>query len=219
MITKPSVMARILAATAGAPYELEHPELTRHAPFKVVCADPPWPFGDSLPGPGRGAAKHYGVLSLDDIRNHRFVGGEVLDPRRDLVADDAYLFLWRVSAGADIATLTFAEEAYQVARAWGFAPKTEVVLRKQTKNGKRHFGMGWHIRNEHETCVLAVRGKPKPLVQNIRSVIEARVSRRHSAKPEVFYTDIVEKISDGPYVELFARSTRPGWTCLGDEVP
>jgi len=169
-------------------------------PYGVLCADPPWMFGDKLPGPKRGAQKHYDVMSVEDICRFE------LPP----LADDAYLFLWRVSA--------MVEEAYQVCRAWGFEPKSEIVWRKLSSTGKKeHFGMGWHVRAAHETCILAVRGKPKPLVRNIRSTFEAAASRQHSAKPEIFYTDIVEKLSDGPYVELFARGQRPGWTCLGKE--
>lgn len=199
-----SVKERLLALTrASAP--------TR--PFGVVCADPPWLFNDALPGDSRGAEKNYDVLTLRRIATMEFVGGDIFDER---IADDAYLFLWRVSA--------MVEEAYQVVRAWGFTPKTEIVWRKQTKKGKRHFGMGWHTRAEHETCILAVRGSPKPLVRNIRSVFDAvappdaRGRAIHSVKPECFYTDIVEKLSVGPYVELFARRRRPGWTCLGNEV-
>lgn len=166
---------------------------------RVLCADPPWKFGDSLPGPGRGAAKHYNTMSVEDICRFR------LPP----LAPDAYLFLWRVAA--------MPWEALRVVEAWGFTPKTELVWAKRTKNGKVHFGMGHHLRAAHETCIVAVRGKPKPKVRNIRSVFEAPVGA-HSSKPDEFYS-IVEKISDGPYAELFARRERGGlWTCYGDEV-
>lgn len=206
-VVGPTALARVFAA--AVPRE----------PYRVVCADPPWPFDDKLPGLGRGAATQYDLLD-DAIAARDFVGGDLIDQ----VADDAYLFLWRVSAGGGIDDLTLAERAYAVARAWGFAPKTEIVWRKQTKNGARHFGMGWHIRNEHETCILATRGKPKPLVRNIRSVFDAVAPSSangraiHSAKPGPFYKDIVERISKGPYLELFARETRPGWDCVGKEA-
>ncbi len=205
MIVKPSALARVFAA-GGA-----------RTPFRVVCADPPWPFSDKLPGAGRGAATQYSLLD-DPIAAKQFVGGELLDQ----VADDAYLFLWRVSAGAGIDLITMVEHAYAVARAWDFAPKTEVIWRKLTKNGKRHFGMGRQFRMEHEACIVATRGKPKPLVRNIRSVFDAAAPSGangravHSAKPEAFYTDVVERISRGPYLELFARTRRPGWVCAGN---
>jgi N6-adenosine-specific RNA methylase IME4 len=168
-------------------------------PPRVLVADPPWRFSDSLPGAGiRGAAKHYPVLSTDDIE--RF-------PLPQLAAD-AVLFLWRVAA--------MPEEALRVCRAWGFVPKTELVWLKRTKTNNRHFGMGRIVRGEHETCLIGVRGRPSPLTRSIRSTFEAPVGR-HSAKPDEFYA-LVERLFDGPYVELFARRRREGWDCRGNEL-
>ncbi len=197
----------------------ERPRPAASRRFGVVSADPPWSFGDPLPGASRGAQKNYATLSVDDIKGRKFVGGELLAD----VADDAYLFLWRVSAGG-VNLITMVENAYAVARAWDFTPKTEIVWRKQTVHGNRHFGMGRHVRMEHEACIVATRGKAKPLVRNIRSVFDAPAPSgkngraTHSAKPDAFYTEVVEKLFGGPYLELFARSRRPGWTCVGDEL-
>lgn len=174
-------------------------------PFATITADPPWSFSDRLPGNSRGAAKNYRVLTIEQIRAYP------LPP----LLDDCYLFLWRVSS--------MVEEAYSVVRAWDFVPKSEVVWRKLTKEGKPWFGMGRHVRASHETCVVAVRGRPQRLVANVRSVIEAPVPRDaegryvHSAKPEEFAM-LVEQFAPGPHVELFARRVRPGWVCLGDEA-
>ncbi len=165
----------------------------------VIAADPPWSFNDKLPGPGRGAAKHYDVLAIDGICSFP------LPP----LADDAVLFMWRVSSQV--------EEAYRVVRAWGFTPKSELVWLKRTATGKRWFGMGRSVRAEHETCVIATRGRPVRLLANVRSTFEAPAGR-HSAKPDVFF-DIVESLYAGPYVELFARRHRDGWTCFGNELP
>lgn len=215
--TAPSALARVFALTVR--------EATSAAtPARVIAADPPWPFGDPLPGAGRGAAKNYSLLSIDDLKAGRFIGGEVIRPDSRAVADDAYLFLWRVAAGGHIKRLTLVEEAYAVARAWGFAPKTELVWRKQTVHGKRHFGMGRHVRMEHETCIIATRGRAAPLARNVRSVFDAPAPSDdagravHSAKPDAFY-ELVERMCPGPYVELFARRRRAGWTCVGNEVP
>ena len=166
--------------------------------YQTLVADPPWSFGDKLPGPGRGAEKHYSVLSIADLCAFALPA----------LAADAYLFMWRVASQVT--------EAYEVVRAWGFTPKTELVWLKRTATGKRWFGMGRTLRAEHETCIVAARGKPKPLNRSTRSTFEA-VAGRHSEKPEAFF-DIVEALCPGPYVELFARRRRPGWTCLGNEL-
>jgi N6-adenosine-specific RNA methylase IME4 len=58
--------------------------------FSVLEADPPWKFGDNLPGKGRGAAKHYPCMTIDELR------GFPLPP----LADDAVLLLWLCLVGA-----------------------------------------------------------------------------------------------------------------------
>jgi N6-adenosine-specific RNA methylase IME4 len=123
--------------------------------------------------------------------------------------DDAVLFMWRVAA--------LQMEATVVATNWGFTIKSELVWIKTTKTGKRHFGMGRQVRAEHETCLIATRGRISPKVKNVRSTFTAPAGE-HSAKPDEFY-EIVERMYDGPYVELFARRQREGWKCFGNQLP
>ena len=170
-------------------------------PFRCMAADPPWMHDDSLPGKTRGAAKNYSCLSFEEIRDFP------IPP----MMDDAYLFLWRVSS--------MVEEAYAVARAWGFdRVDSEIVWRKLTKNGLVQFGMGRAAtRQSHETCIIARRGSPSRRSGSVRSIFDAPIGR-HSEKPKEFFS-IVEELAWGPYVELFARERRSGWVSLGDQVP
>ena len=165
---------------------------------RVLVADPPWTFGDKLPGGGRGAEKHYDCLSLQEIK------GFSLPP----LATDAMLLLWRVAA--------MPAAALQVVHAWGFEPKSELVWVKSTASGAPAMGMGHYVRGSHETCILATRGRFKVRSRAVRSVFEARRGR-HSEKPDEFYA-LVEDLADGPYAELFARRRRPGWRCFGKEL-
>lgn len=98
----------------------------------------------------------------------------------------------------------------------GFVPKSEIVWLKRTPYGKRWFGMGRHVRAEHEAVIVAVRGKPKRLSFTTRSTFEAPVGR-HSEKPDEFYR-IVEAFCVGPRIDVFARCRRIGWDSLGDEI-
>lgn len=191
------------------------------APFSTIIADPPWSFADDLPGPKRGASTHYQTLDARDLRNLR------LPP----LAPNAILFFWKVAA--------MQQEALDIIRAWRFEPKSELVWVKTTTPcgpelggygrdakgraafpaGTPHFGMGHTARMSHETCIIATRGKTSGLVKSksIRSVFFAPVGA-HSAKPDAFY-DIVEAMTEGPIVELFARRERGGrFTCYGDEL-
>ena len=182
-------------------------------PFRCVVADPAWQFDDKLPGNGRGAAKHYDVVDAATMARYG------LPP----IASDAHLFLWRVSA--------MQQEALDLAKAWGFTVKSELVWLKRTKTGKRHFGMGRHVRLEHEVCLICTRGRGAGVLnRSTRSTFvtelylddegggsfEAAVGR-HSEKPDAFF-EIVENLVPGPRLELFARKARPGWDCVGNEV-
>ena len=174
-------------------------------PFKVLVADPPWLFDDKLPGETRGASKQYQCMTTYELTKFP------LPP----LADDAVLFLWRVAA--------MQQSALDVVTAWGFVVKTEIIWLKKTSQGNRWFGLGRTVRAEHEVCLIAARPGAKVQNHSVRSTfvtdwegLSAKVGR-HSQKPEEFY-DIVEKLYQGPYCELFARRQRPGWTCLGDQV-
>jgi N6-adenosine-specific RNA methylase IME4 len=169
--------------------------------YATIIADPPWRFGDALPGRSRGAAKNYKTMSVDEIK--RYLETVSID-----IAPDARLFLWRVAS--------MQREALDVLDAWGFTLKTEIVWCK-TRNGKWHFGMGRTVRGAHEVSLIAVRGNPPVLSHSVRSTFTGEV-RAHSQKPEEFY-GIVEALSPGPYLELFARQRRCGWASIGDELP
>lgn len=173
---------------------------TRRTPFRCVVADCPWAFADKLQGT-KGAAAQYPTMSVAELAGF---GPPIHLPP---VADDAYLFFWRVAA--------MQPEALFVINTWGFTVKSELVWVKKTSRGNRHFGLGRHVRAEHEVCLIATRGKVAPRCRSVRSVFEAPVGR-HSQKPDVFY-EIVQQIARGPYLEMFARRQRPGWTCVGNE--
>ncbi len=126
------------------------------------------------------------------------------------LADDCLLLLWRVAA--------MQAEALTVLGAWGFTLKSEIVWRKLTRTGKPHFGLGRYVRAGHEVCLIGTRGRVKVADRAVRSVFEAPV-QEHSRKPDAIYEIAERLVPGGPFVEMFARRTRRGWTTLGNEVP
>jgi len=183
-------------------------------PARVLLADCPWQPKDKLPGPKRGAAKHYVTMPTRDICALRL----------PVVADDALLFLWRLSS--------MQLDAFDVARAWGFDVRSELVwVKTKWVEGAElppgidepmpgRMGMGRYSRLDHEVCLIAVRGRGASLIQDhgVRSVVYAPRGR-HSEKPEATYQAIERLIGDlSPRVELFARRPRPGWECVGNEL-
>lgn len=127
------------------------------------------------------------------------------------VEDDAHLYLWF--------TNTFAVEAHQIAEAWGFRPMTILTWTKiRAADGQPSMKMGYYFRGATEHVLFGVRGSLR--LQANRALPTAYLWPRlpHSVKPGAFY-DLVEEASPGPYLEMFARQTRLGWSAWGNEVP
>ena len=93
---------------------------------------------------------------------------------------------------------------------WGFTYVTNLVWAKNT------IGLGYYFRGQHEICLFGKKGQMKPESRSESTLVTAKKSK-HSKKPEEFYKKI-EAINSGPKIELFARNTRDGWDCWGNEV-
>lgn len=170
-------------------------------PVRLLYVDPPWRASDQLPGPGRGASKHYRTMSTDELCSMN------LPP----LADDCMLAMWRIAS--------MQPDALRVIEAWGFTLKTEIVWVKQTVHGKRWFGMGRYVRAEHETCLIATRGRVKVANRSTRSVLVAKAAKAgHSTKPVEMYALLEGLMPEGPRLELFARERRAGWLSDGDQL-
>ena len=114
---------------------------------------------------------------------------------------------------------------FEVIDAWGFDYKTVGFYWVKTNKSadfaslseKDFFtGLGYWTRANVEQCLLATRGNPPRMAKDVRRLIIDR-RREHSRKPEQVYARI-ERLAKGPYLELFARETRPGWEVWGDQA-
>lgn len=172
--------------------------------FGAILVDPPWRFANRT---GKMAPEHrrlrrYVTMSLDDI---------LALPVRDWALPKSHLYLWTPNA--------LLAEGLQVLRAWGFVYKTNLVWYKVRKDGGPDGrGVGFYFRNVTELLLLGVRGGLRTLQPGRRQVnLLLHRKQQHSRKPEAFY-DLIERCSPGPYLELFARTHRPGWVQWGDEL-
>jgi len=123
-------------------------------------------------------------------------------PVSQLALDNAHLHLWVPNS--------LLPEAILVIESWGFVYKTCFVWTKP------QLGMGNYWRNSHELLLLGIRGRLPFLANTQRSWVVAPRTK-HSTKPDSIRA-IVEQVSPGPRLELFARRTTPGWTVFGDQV-
>lgn len=195
--------------------------------YQLIYADPAWPFRvwNRDTGQGRSAEAHYRTMSMQAICDL---------PIADLADKNCVLFVWAVWPSLP--------DAFRVIDAWGFEFKTLawewVKLNKlwnkfvpkslPVDNGDYNtwfprlfaFGMGYYTRANPEPCLLAVkkRGNYPVAVHNERNLLFAPL-REHSQKPEEAYDKINRLYPEAwPRLELFARNTRPGWDCWGNEV-
>ncbi len=192
-----------------------------HAPkYRTIVADPPWDIGRTglgfgrngnskrwEPGPMRTTAAPYSTMSLAEI---------AAIPVSELVEREAHLYLWT--------TQKFLWDAPAICNAWGFKPATVLVWCKEP----RGFNMGGTYASTTEFCVFARRGScaAKKRVQRQwftwprpggTTGYGKRLTGPHSQKPEAFL-DLVEQVSPGPYLEMFARRQRLGWDTWGNEA-
>lgn len=187
--------------------------------FSTVMADPPWRFQNRT---GKIAPEHkrlarYPTMELDEIC--------ALPVSKHMEAR-AHCYLWVPNA--------LLPEGLQVLKAWGFEYKSNIIWEKvRYDGGPDGRGVGFYFRNVTEILLFGVRGKdirtlapgrrqvnyieaPEPGLEPDGDVLKTR-KREHSKKPDEQY-QIIESCSWGPYLELFGRGRRKGWTVWGNQA-
>jgi N6-adenosine-specific RNA methylase IME4 len=181
--------------------------------FGAIYADPPWAYkawsGDTLPARAAGVADaHYQTMPIKQI---------CALPVGELAANDCILFVW--------VTWPTLLDALKLIDAWGFAYKTCAFAWVKGDARQAEFfnddirpymGLGYWTRANSEVCLLATKGAPKRLNADVRqAIVEPR--REHSRKPDCV-PGRIERLVAGPYLELFARTKRAGWTVWGNQT-
>lgn len=187
--------------------------------YRVIYMDPPWAFKTFTDNraPYRGE-KPYDVMTLDEIK---------LLPVADVAAKDACIIMWVLGSHLD--------QAIRLGEHFGFKYNTDLFYWVKTGKhdpDKRPISLGHWTRKQVEQALLFTRGKPSRVDKGVRQLIEEAViaealgldgsviyepKREHSRKPETT-VERIERLIDGPYLELFARRHRPGWHTWGLEV-
>lgn len=180
--------------------------------FRCIYADPPWRF--KFRGSTEGNARviensHYRTMDLADVKAL---------PVKAVASKDCWLFLW--------VTWPFLEEGLRVMNRWGFRFSSAAFVWPKLKPSSSHAlfldasdfipGTGYTTRKATEVCLLGRRGSPKRLDAGICDLVIAP-RRQHSRKPDSIYP-MIERFCDGPRLEMFARTTRDGWSVWGNET-
>lgn len=161
--------------------------------FSTIVIDPPWDFADEgdVDQFGRGKPD-YATMTIDQI---------TALPVGERAAKDAHLYLWITNRSLP--------KGFALLDAWDFRYITCLTWCKPS------IGMGNYFRGSTEQVLFGVRGSLELKRKNCGTWFAApRPKRKHSSKPLEFY-DLVESCSPGPYLEMFSRSARDGWTQWG----
>lgn len=166
--------------------------------YRVIYADFPWLYGNRQPS-GSGALDHFPGMTIE-------AGCEL--PVKAHARPDAVLFFWVTAP-----LLLEMPGPIDIIHAWGFEPKTQIIWDKVEHN------VGSYVSVRHELLIIATRGsctpdRPTPMFDSV--VTERRVGV-HSAKPETF-RKMIERMYDGPYLELFGREKVVGWDVFGNDA-
>jgi len=175
--------------------------------YPIILCDPPWPYNSRAPHTktrfGGGVHAQYPVLTMKEL---------IRLPVWTITANDALLFLW--------ATGPHLENALKVMEAWDFEFVTiAFTWMKLNRSGKGlFFGTGAYSKHNAELCLLGRKGKALlPVTNRVSSAVLSPL-QAHSKKPEEVSLRIEEMYPDQEKLELFARQSRNGWTCLGNEI-
>jgi N6-adenosine-specific RNA methylase IME4 len=153
--------------------------------------------------------RHYKTLSFNEL---------AALPVKELAAPEGcHLFLW--TSGP------FLPQALRLIDAWGFKYSTRAFTWLKTKRAWDGYtplaeadfpvGLGLTVRHQTELVLLARRGNCRRQRKDVRELILAP-RREHSRKPDEFYRR-VERYCAGPYLDLFSRESRSGWSAWGHE--
>jgi N6-adenosine-specific RNA methylase IME4 len=173
--------------------------------FATIMADPPWQFVNRT---GKMAPEHkrlnrYGTMTLPEIKAL---------PVADAAAATAHLYLWVPNA--------LLPEGLEVMKAWGFNYKSNIIWHKIRKDGGSDGrGVGFYFRNVTEIILFGVRGKNARTLDPGRTQVNYLGTRKreHSRKPDEQYP-LIESCSPGPYLEMFGRGVRKGWSTWGNQA-
>lgn len=165
--------------------------MTKPKKYKTILADPPW---DMEQKGHRGAIRHYQLMTLDQIKNMPVAS--LADPK------SSHCWLWVTNASL--------RYGFEVMETWGFTPRSILTWVKP------RLMLGNYLRNATEHLLFGTMGKA-PVQFKAQPTWLFAPLQDHSHKPEEQYP-VIERVSPGPYLELFARRRQPGWDAWGDEI-
>jgi hypothetical protein len=161
------VYKRLKVFKQAAEIRREPPPLPGRGPYRVVVADPPWPYEIRTEDPSHRATYSYPQMSVEQIRA---MGSDVAC----LAHDDCILRLWTTNLHLRV--------AYAVLDAWGFEEKTILTWDNEC------FDTGDWLRGHTEHCIMATRGRPAVELTNQSTVLSCPATQPRPALRSIMCT-------------------------------
>lgn len=177
--------------------------------YAVIVADPPWAYKNFAD------TAHGAAIAVYDTMPYEAIAAI---PVASFAAPDCVLAMW--------GTWPKLDEGIDLMRAWGFDFVTGFPWVKTSPTSREIYtGIGFWKQSVSELVLIGRRGEPKRHADRVPGlgflVGEPRQfycpRGEHSKKPEEIQ-DWLEREFPGPYLELFARRERPGWSTWGNEL-
>lgn len=163
--------------------------------YKTIVFDPPWPMKKTeMDAKSNGTEVDYPIMSIEEIKKF---------PLQNMAHDNCHLYLWT--------TLRHLPMAFKLAEHWGF--KYECLM-TCVKNLGITPSSRWMHSTDH--VLFCTKGR-LPLLKSGQRLDFAAETSVHGLRPDVFY-DLVQDVSPGPKIDVFARKRREGWDVFGNEV-
>lgn len=170
-----------------------HTPLEAQGLFQTIVIDPPWDWGDE------GDVNQFGRAKPD---YHTMPIGEIEKLPINKISDaNCHLYLWVTNRSLP--------KAFRLIESWGFRYITCLTWVKPS------IGMGNYFRGDTEQVLFAVKGSQLLKRRDVGTHFNAPRGKGHSAKPDEFY-DLVESCSYAPFIDIFGRRERDGWSVWGE---
>ena len=161
--------------------------------FQTIVIDPPWDWSDEGDVNQFGRTKpEYATMPIEEIEKL---------PIDKISDDNCHLYLWVTNRSLP--------KAFGLIKNWGFRYITCLTWVKPS------IGVGNYFRGSTEQVLFAVKGCQPLKRKDVGTHFLANRGEVHSAKPDEFFS-LVESCSYAPYIDVFGRKERDGWSVWGE---
>lgn len=176
--------------------------------YDILLVDPPWYYHSDNTGTNI-ASRHYSLMADDDLKKL---------PVKSILNKNAFVFVW--------ATCPKLNTAIDLIKAWGLHYRgVGHIWVKTRQDGKIIYGQGvppTYSKPTTELLLVATTkktGRPVKLLSAAVPQVVLAPREGHSTKPEQFRKEIEKAFGPGlNMLEMFARTTVPGWDAIGDGI-